>query len=345
MKKRFVKTMSMMLAAAMLITGFGFSNVTTVKAEHVYDEDIDTDIDVDVNIDEDTNGNDFNNIKHECSGYYFGMKYAHTLSDKKSKINEKEWYKQKSSKVDFINNKSKQFAISVYINVNGKPKFVQPEEYKVKVKKLSVNKNGYGKYEVIVTLNDKIDNNYYTVTDNKVMKKVITVVPNIEAIDGEAMVSGCWNEKKSKANWKTTHEYYVRMWTNHLFKGVDGVEVVVSPKKDGKNNILHFKSECRKDKGYTKYDKIHNCYGTKKTWVWSRKTFYNKKLYDYYVSVRLYSIVDGKKLYSDWLVEATTVKNNTAITNSYITTKLNGGKRYNKLKVSKYYSEANGEYY
>ena len=285
MKKRVLKAMSAMLVAATLVTGVGFNEVVNVKAETVYDENGYHDAD---NYDEDEN----EDSEQTCTGYYFSMKYAHTFTNADPKISGKAWYDQKSSKIDFINNKAKQFSIEgVYVKANGKKKYVSSDYYTVKVKKLSVNKNGYGKYKITVTLNDKIDNDYYTVTGNKVMEKNVTVVPDIEAIEFMIIQPGSWNNKKSKADWKTTHEYYLNMRTNILFKGIDGVEVVISPKKDGENSILHFSSEYKKIS-------VNNEYGTKKTWVWPRKKILN----NYYISLRSYSSVNGKKVYSDWYI-------------------------------------------
>lgn len=278
-----------------------------------------------------------------CTGYYFSMKYAHTFTNANSKISGKTWYNQKNSKMDFINNKAKQFSIyGVYVKANGKEKYVFANDYTVKVKKLNVNKNGYGKYKITITLNDKIDD-YYSVTGNKIMEKTVTVVPNNEAIGSMGIKSiPMSNKYKSKVNPKTNKEWCLEMYTNNLFEGIDGVEVFISPKKDSKNSILHFKSGYKKDAWYTSNEKFDRLYDTKKSWIWSKKAFNSKKLYNYYASVRLYTNVNGKKLYSDWFIMKFNENNGFA---RYFTTKLNGGKRYAaNLKIKKYYDEAKGQY-
>lgn len=227
---------------------------------------------------------------------YFGLENAMVIPNKNRVIGRKEyknWFNDKKGRV--IYNKNNQFELATSEYGYGE------NAYSKSVKKISVNKNGYGKYNITFTLksNPKCK-----------LSKDIVVVPNENDVKWCGQVGRTTNVKAG-----TGWGYWTFRVSNIAKNTIDGLEYRIGNDKRCKDVVA---------KETLKLSKLKSEKGiAAKTGGERGKTFYNvnwKKAK--YIAYRTYVIVNGKKVYSQWTI------NNIKAKGTYKTDDLVNGKFY-----------------
>lgn len=158
-------------------------------------------------------------------------------------------------------------------------RFIEEPDYKVSIKKVSVDKNGYGTYKVTVKCTEEYYNSEYS-------KKVV-VIPD------EEVNTNLWHDyysSKSSKRYLTLTVFPQRTkakWKN-AYKNITGVECQVATDKKFKH-IYKKVSSTKKPSATSNISLPDINYDYKKT-------------PDLYCRWRTYVTVKGKKIYSEWKI-------------------------------------------
>lgn len=189
----------------------------------------------------------------------------------------------------------KTFALNVY---DGNNRIIPSSHYKVKTKKVSV-KNGYGKYKVTV----KCDSTY----KNKVLTKTITVIPSTDFAYGmkngeyqivKGVTANLYKEYYSKEAARYTGQGTANLDIQYLDSGrkhIDGIQYVVATDKAYKNRCVKETTKLQPAKQLLVFKGMQG------------KSFIINDGATYYYKYRLYTIVKGKKIYSEWVHRRETI--------------------------------------